>query len=132
MAGPLSWEPVGGPGGRFCSPACGMGCTRAQYDHAQVSASELARQLGSGWVAEVWENLGWHFKARADVADLSVRVRISEGLPVFFATLNRNGGLGQWFASSPESPRAAVRAVVLALHAEIGSLSVLERLVEGL
>lgn len=129
---PLSWVPVEGPGDRFCSPACGMGCTRFDRDRAEVSASALAQQLGPGWAPRVWENLGWHFEATAADGQFAVVVRISGGRPVFSATLSRAGGAGQWFASSPESPRAAVRAVALALHAEIGSLSVLERLVEGL
>jgi hypothetical protein len=59
----LSWTPVS-RGGLYCSPACGAGCTRKEYDRAVRDADRLVRRLrGSGWRAEVWENLGWHFRA---------------------------------------------------------------------
>jgi hypothetical protein len=51
-------------GGLYCSPACGAGCTRREHDQAVRDADRLVKRLrGSGWRAEVWENLGWHFRA---------------------------------------------------------------------
>jgi hypothetical protein len=58
-----SWIPV--PRGKtYCSPACGRGCARREYDRAVRDADHLVRRLrGSGWRAVVWENLGWHYRA---------------------------------------------------------------------
>ena len=57
------WTPVLN-GDRYCSPACGSGCTRQQHDAAQVLAEETAQALGGAFEAHVWENLGWHASAR--------------------------------------------------------------------
>lgn len=58
------WTPVDGPGGRYCSPACGRSCTKAEYLVAQRMAAELCADLGDGWEPVVHENLGWHYGAR--------------------------------------------------------------------
>ena len=59
----LSWTPVA-RGKTYCSPVCGCGCTRADYERAVRDADQLVRRLrGEGWRAVVWENCGWHFKA---------------------------------------------------------------------
>lgn len=50
-------------GPRYCSPACGAGCTWLQYTQAVQSAERLAALCGTGFVPDVWENLGWHYKA---------------------------------------------------------------------
>jgi hypothetical protein len=58
-----SWTPV--PRGKtYCSPACGCGCKKRDYDRAVRDADHLVGRLaGSGWKALVWENVGWHFGA---------------------------------------------------------------------
>ena|ERR1019366_8878051 len=56
------WTPVA-RGNRYCSPACGGGCTRMQFVMAQNSAQTLCTELGDGWKPRVWENLGWHYSA---------------------------------------------------------------------
>ncbi len=64
------WAPV--PNGTlFCSPACGAGCTRQEYDEAVLAASQLSRRLGESWLPHVWENLGWHYEARRGVCTVS-------------------------------------------------------------
>lgn len=50
-------------GDLYCSPACGGGCTRKEYDAAMAVSQGIARRLGEGWAARVWENLGWHASA---------------------------------------------------------------------
>lgn len=47
----------------YCSPRCGRGCTYAEYLAARERGLALAKKLGVGWTADVWENMGWHFKA---------------------------------------------------------------------
>ena len=56
----LSWRPVR-KGDVFCAPACGRGCTHAEYVHALTSAAAVVRRLGPGWRPVVSENLGWHY-----------------------------------------------------------------------
>lgn len=69
-------EPVWKPARRsqggtiYCSPSCGFKCTRAAYDRANLEAVKLCSALGKGWVPEVWENCGWHFKASKGVASV--------------------------------------------------------------
>lgn len=66
---PRDWNPVA-DGERYCSPACGRGCTREEYDAARKGAQELREQLpGDAWKPVVWENLGWHYAARLTGAD---------------------------------------------------------------
>ncbi|MEB7891012.1 hypothetical protein NGK36_17215 [Hafnia alvei] len=61
------WVPVL-RGKIYCSPACGFGCTKEQYDRAMVAAESLARRLGEGWMAKVWENGSWNYSAVNHVA----------------------------------------------------------------
>ena len=57
----------------FCSPFCGAMCKKSDYDNAVTTANEIAVQLGDGWVAQVFENLGWHWLVKKG----SVEVRMS-------------------------------------------------------
>jgi len=58
----LSWEPKR-EGDRYCSSACGRGCTWQEYQEAVRKAQELVQELGvDNWEPHVWENLGWHFE----------------------------------------------------------------------
>lgn len=56
----LDWKPRRN-GLLYCSPACGGRCTFAAYKAAKRKAKTLAAELGEGWHARVWENLGWHY-----------------------------------------------------------------------
>jgi hypothetical protein len=57
------WTPVRN-GHYYCSPACGGGkfCRHEWYKAAVKNAEALCERMGDGWVPEVWENLGWHYK----------------------------------------------------------------------
>lgn len=48
----------------YCSPACGAGCTYADFLRANRCAEKLAKAL-PGFEPCVSENLGWHFGADA-------------------------------------------------------------------
>jgi hypothetical protein len=58
----LSWTPVR-KGESYCSPACGFQCTHKNYLAAIKKGTALAKKLGEGWTFEVWENMGWHYRA---------------------------------------------------------------------
>ena len=60
------WTPRN-KGSLYCSPACGMGCTRADYEAALHDGAALAKQMGPGWIPDVWENLGWYYSVTKGV-----------------------------------------------------------------
>lgn len=69
---PLSWKPVL-RGHFYCSPACGSSCTKAEYDRAVKMAGETIKRLKTrGWVAQLWENCGWHFCIKNTMCGMSV------------------------------------------------------------
>lgn len=53
----------------YCSPGCGFQCKHSAYVEATLAAAELVLELGPGWAAQVWENLGWHWRAEAGRVD---------------------------------------------------------------
>lgn len=105
---------------RKCADWCGRGCTEEEYDQAVRAADRLVAQLGEGWKADVWENLGWH--ARAVSASGTVRVHISRGggYYAFFGEVKVPGG--RWWADG-DTPKAAVSAVVAKVEAERDKLT---------
>ena len=56
-----SWKPIA-KGNRYCSSACGYGCTKEMYLRAVREANICKKQLGKKWKIHVWENLGWHWR----------------------------------------------------------------------
>lgn len=50
-------------GSIYCAPRCGGGCTWEAHLAAKRAGAILARVLGKGWKARIWENLGWHYEA---------------------------------------------------------------------
>ena len=69
---PLSWKPVR-KGKFYCAPACGRACTHEEYLKAKEAAKELCALLGPNWKPRVWENLGWHYEAKARNMTVSPR-----------------------------------------------------------
>ena len=59
----IGWTPIETPDGKYCSPRCGCGCTKAAYEQAVVDATTLCALLGPNWTPRVWENGGWHYMA---------------------------------------------------------------------
>ena len=53
----------------YCAPWCGGRCKKADFDQATTAAA-LAKRLGAGWKAEVWENLGWHWRVERGGAQI--------------------------------------------------------------
>ncbi|KKK48897.1 hypothetical protein LCGC14_3140510 [marine sediment metagenome] len=84
----IDWSPRSLPGGVYCSPGCGRGCTKAEYDLAVRDGNALAQRMGEGWVSEVWENLGWHYRAEKGVASVSfTRWHSGSEYTVYFYTV---------------------------------------------
>jgi hypothetical protein len=120
----LSWN-ARHLGDRYCSPACGRGCTWAEYQAARKAAAALVRQLGRGWRAKVWENLGWHYSAESVDGSMTVSSFGSKGGP-FSAFFERkvvpfNFSRGNWVAAGA-TPHAAVEAVIQIAEAEIATI----------
>lgn len=40
------WKARKQPGGIYCSPACGRGCTKDEHERATEAAKALAKRLG--------------------------------------------------------------------------------------
>jgi hypothetical protein len=108
------WEPAL-VGEKYCSPACGGGCTKEAHDRAQERAAALAWQLGEGWRPRVWENLGWHHSATDKSGKLKVHPSDVDGS--FFALFGDGDG-GEWRGNG-ETPEAAVKAAVAAAIREV-------------
>ena len=62
------WNPVLN-GEEYCSPACGHGCTQAEFELATMRGERLAARMNEmpggfkDWSVRVWENMGWHYEA---------------------------------------------------------------------
>lgn len=116
----LSWTPVAN-GLIYCAPACGHGCTQIQYGTAIHQAMALAMKLGPGWEPNVWENLGWHYKAISPCGLIKVH-KPQDGLyTAFFGTPDSGG---RWFADN-RTPKGAVAAVIAVAQAEADGIKAL-------
>lgn len=107
------WKPVLKPDGTYCSPGCGLGCTKAGHDNAVEAAQALAAQLGEGWEPHVWENLGWHFRARKGCCDV-----FSNQGGNYTAYLNAT----KQFVVSADDPVKAVEGAINAMDEFIAQL----------
>ena len=115
----LSWKPVR-RGGIYCSPACGNNCSREAYDTACARAKALAKQLGRGWKAHVWENLGWHWRVVAPAAHLTVRDKSRyQPCACYEAEYCWNGM--QRFATA-RTPAAALKKLVTATRIDLEAM----------
>ncbi|WP_131421385.1 hypothetical protein [Comamonas thiooxydans] len=112
---PGGWTPVHA-GDIFCSPLCGAGCKKADFDNATAQASLLVSQLGHGWQSRVWENLGWHFEATKRDAIVSVD---EDGNYEASISFNLDDRHSLNVSETRRTPREAVTAVVTSLQAKI-------------
>jgi hypothetical protein len=110
----LSWKPIM-YGLNYCAPACGHGCTLAQFDAAHAAALGLATELGDGWLVDVWENLGWHWGVNKG----GIKVRQNHG-GCYTAFLGLPGELGGRWAESGKTPQEAIRNSLCAAEKDIG------------
>ena len=110
-------------GAKYCSPACGRGCTWAEFEDANQSASRLANALGGDWEPKVWENLGWHYAAIHPHLSVS-ETTAGDGDYTVYVTRAVDGVGGDWVAHG-EDPHTAVRDAIAKVQAEHESLTAL-------
>src|SRR4030042_5792890 len=101
----LNWKPVR-TGNKYCSPACGGGCTWQAKQKAESEAKKLVTKLGPNWVSKVWENLGWWYAAISIDGTMKVHPSTNERGKVisYTAFFGGKGPGGRWMGSSP-NPR---------------------------
>lgn len=107
-------------GERFCCPGCGRGCTWDEYLRAVKAAKKLIDRLGPGWVARVWDNLGWHYSAELAEARLSVSVYTHKRETTYHVLMHyeADAGGGVWHASAP-TPEAAIQLTLESAQKEL-------------
>lgn len=69
-----AWTPVRRQDGTYCSPRCGGKCTKAAHDEAQRKGKDLAKRMGRGWRARIWENCMWHYSVVFDIDGVEVSI----------------------------------------------------------
>lgn len=95
-----SWTPVR-KGKIYCSPACGAGCTHAQFMDATRNAKAMAKLL-PGWEATVHENMGWFYSLTRKITN--EESKIYTGADGFWCSLH----LGRQFIGEGPTPKAAL------------------------
>lgn len=117
-------------GDRYCSPACGRGCTWAEYQDALRKGRALAKRLGTGWRPRVWENVGWHYDARTLDGVMKVHEnRSRDGFVISYTAFFERKDLphtgdvvrGNWTARGG-TPQEAVDAVLTIAEEEIATI----------
>lgn len=112
-------------GEKYCSPACGHGCTQAEFELATMRGERLAAQLNAikggfnDWSFRVWENLGWHYEAfrvlppephRTDTGCSMHEYLDSEGEPRRYWCDSRIAGYQ--ICADGDTPEAALKTVM--------------------
>lgn len=120
-----SWTPVR-QGRRYCSPACGGGCTHAEYVRATHAAEAMVRRLGTAWRPRVWENLGWHWQVHLEmVRGGRVELRAGPGPREYRVMAGRvSWGRGR---TPAQALRAALDSMREVLAPDLESLTALRR-----
>lgn len=107
-------------GDTYCAPFCGRGCKFSWYEKAMRDSERLCKRLGKGWTPEVWENLGWHFKAISSCGRIKVHCstyshpKQNHGKKytsyiAFFGEVDSPGG---YWAEHGDTPEEALKKVM--------------------
>lgn len=130
------WTPQAQRGGIYCSPRCGGKCTREAYDLAVQRSAEIVAQLGDGWKANIWENLGWHWEVGKGscigdgIHGTGTLVRqFDDGTFVaeFRSAVNGSGSVTQFYANAKTAAdaiglvRQDVRTFISRIEADLAS-----------
>jgi hypothetical protein len=119
---PLSWK-ARRRGPIYCASACGGGCTWDQYQEAKRRAAALCLKLGINWVPDVYENLGWHYRAKSKCGRLAVYVD-RKGLCACFFNAAERQPAGRWIGRS-KNPKQAVKSAILLAQNERNEITLL-------
>jgi len=124
-----SWTPVR-RGPIFCSPACGAGCTKAEYDLKNSCGAKIAGRLGPGWKAVVHEDGGWNLSVNSLCGRIHIVVNFHQkrrdriaGYSAFLNSADKQPG-GRWVGHG-KTPQAAIAGAVaqaLASRSEIDAI----------
>lgn len=106
-------------GNVFCSPACGFGCKKADFDRASARANALAANLGPGWQPDVWENGGWYWEVKKGAA--TVRPDDDDGF-VADIRFSLDDVHETCVREARADPREAVEAVIAVLDRKVAVL----------
>ncbi len=121
------WEAVH-RGPIYCAPACGGGCTYVAHLDAHTNGKKLCallnRTIGTGWKPDIWENLGWHYRAISACGRIKVHPfhagSYARGYTAFLGEPDSPGGT--WSAQA-SAPAASVRKVIAMAKAELDNIS---------
>ena len=98
-----------------CAKWCGNGCTRKEYEEAEINALVLANRLGKGWKPDVWENLGWHYAARRGGVRVIPHMYGPDRRYTAFLNYKKSPG-GRWVATAATPETAVAEALAMARH----------------
>lgn len=115
----LSWDPIL-RGNIYCAPACGRGCTLAEFELADLRGRELAERLGNGWTYVVRENLGWSYKAIS--ACERIKVSGEKDGKRYLALLGEPGCTGGRFSGSGKTPEQAIQSALSSARKSVAFL----------
>lgn len=123
-----SWKPRR-RGNIYCSPACGRGCTAAEYVGAKEEAEAMASKA-KGFEPRVTENLGWHASAEALDGHITIR-KTGKKYHALASVTNAYAGNPEWGSVSGRTPQQAVDKIRAGLKHKIAKLQeFLEKLEE--
>lgn len=115
------WTPVL-RGEIYCSPGCGGGCKKSDYDKAVEKAGLVAAALGYGWKPRVYENLGWHYEVTKGQATVVPNRPGGFTAIIRVEGTERDGGQVESFGviqANDTEPRQAVQKVLTLLSGRI-------------
>lgn len=99
-------------GNKYCSPACGRGCTWSEFQKATAAAISLAKRCGKDFKPFAYENLGWHYNAELTIPNTRVTLKVYETGLEYWTLLGEFGGEMHYTArgSKYKTPIAAIEA----------------------
>lgn len=96
----------------FCSEACGGGyatCSVKSYKKALAQCKDAVRQMGPGWKAVPFENLGWHSVIVNKKIGARIHIQEAKGRPVVFTCELSYEGRQVW-GNPSKSPAQALNS----------------------
>ena len=109
-------------GAKYCSPACGFGCTWKAYQQALKEGAALAKRLGKGWKAHTRENGTWYWFVMDSTGSLELHQYRKR---LFRVYVWRFVGTSSNFVVEGTTPEKAVAAALLRVGEESEYMRVL-------